>query len=187
MKRLIALMMAFMLCLPALAETAPAEDAPDAAELLSPFEIALPAEVTALTTPGSSSVTFVHENGTTRAVAQVLSRVPDPQGDHAAELMRLMALFAPDAQDVTPLAMAEGFHGLMALTTDALDGMKGARVDQATVMVLWQTAERGELLIISVYDLSDVTDNARALLNLLTRSVTVEGTPVVEPTKEPVK
>lgn len=185
MKRLIALLMAFMLCLPALAETAPAEDMPEAAELLSPFEIALPAEVTAITTPGASSVTFVHENGTTRAVVMTLSRVPDPQGDHAAELTRLMALFAPDALDVTPLAMAEGFHGLMALAPDALEGVKGVQVDQVTVMVLWQTAERGELLILSAYDLGDVTDNARALLNLLTRSVSVEGTPVVEPTAEP--
>ena len=185
MKKMIALLMALMLCLPALAETTPAEDAPEAAELLSPFAIALPEEVTELTTPGGSSVTYVHANGTTRAVAQVLSRVPDPEGDHAAELLRLMALFAPDSEDVTPLAMADGFHGLMALAPDAQNGMKGARVDQVTVMVLWQTAERGELLILSAYDLGDVTDNAWALLNLLTRSVSVEGVPVVEPVAEP--
>lgn len=180
MKRLIALLVALLLCLPALAETAPVGEAPDAAELLSPFEIALPAEVTALTTPGGSSVTFVHENGMTRAVAQVLSRVPDPDGDHASELMRLMALYAPGAKDVVPLAMAEGFYGLMALTPDALEGMQGGRIDQATVMVLWQTAERAELLIISAYDLAGATDSAQALMNLLVRAATLDGATVLD-------
>lgn len=180
MKRLIALLMALMLCLPALAETDAAPEAPDAAELLSPFVLALPDEVTVQTTPGGSSVTYVHENGTTRAVAMTLSRVPDPEGDHAAELMRLMEAFSPAAQDEMPLALAEGFHGLMALTPGALDGVQDARVDQVTVMVLWQTAERGELLIISAYDLGGETESAQALLNLLLRAVTVEGTALIE-------
>lgn len=178
MKKLIALLMVLMMCLPAMAET-PAE--PDAAELLSPFVFTLPEGVRAQMIPGNTSVTYVHANGTTRAVASVISRVPDPEGDHAAELRQLMELFAPRGESYTPLALEPGFHGLMALIPDALEGLQDTKVDQITVMVLWQTETRGELLILSAYDLDGVADNAQALLTMLLRNAAVEGVPVVEP------
>ncbi|MBQ2954599.1 MAG: hypothetical protein IJE07_13790 [Clostridia bacterium] len=180
MKKLIALLLALMMCLPALAE----EIAPPAAEdapltLLAPFEMTLPTDVTVQENAGGTSVTFAHGNGATRVVGMVLSRVPDVNGDHAAELERLMNQFAPGSQEHTPLALAEGFHGLLALTPAALEGAGGTAIDQVTVMILWQTEMRGELLILSGYDMAGQTARAWTLIDALLQSATVEGVQVV--------
>lgn len=185
MKKFLAFVMSLMLCLSAAAAEAPVQADP-VEELLSPFMFDLPDDVTAALAPGEASVSFVHENGATRAVGMVLSRVPDENGDHAAELQRLMAQFAPAAEEGMPLGLTPGFYGLMAVTPGALEGIGGARVDQVTIMVLWQTALRGELLILSGYDMSGDTARAEAMLNLLMRSVTVNDAPVV-PVEAPAK
>lgn len=176
MKKVLAILLSLLLCLSAAAE-APQQEQP--LELLAPFAFDLPAEVTATLALGDASVSFVHENGTTRVVGMVLSRVPDENGDHAAELQRLMAQFAPNAQEGTPLALTAGCHGLMAVTPGALEGTNGARVDQVTIMVMWQTALQGELLILSGYDMSGETECTQAMLNLLLRAATVNDAPVV--------
>ena len=181
MKKLLALLLCLLLCLPALAES-PAEE--DVQALLTPFAFELPAEVQSALSASETSVSFVHENGATRAVAMVISRVPDENGDHPAELERLMARFSPAAQDYTPLGLAEGCYGLMAVTPAALEGADGTAVDQVTVMVLWQSALRGELLILSAYDMAGDTESAHAMVNLLLRAATVNGMPVVPSTEE---
>lgn len=179
MKKLIILLTALLLCLPALAETVPPEEAP-ATLALPPFVITLPTDVVlADATPEDSSVTVVHGNGATRVVAMVLSRVPDEKGDHAAELERLMGQFAPLSTDYVHLELAPGFHGLMAVTPGALEGAQGQKVDQVTVMVLWQTAMRGELLILSGYDMEGETARAQTMLNMLLRCCTVSDAPIV--------
>ncbi len=177
MKKLITLLLALCWCLPALAETA--EPLPEWPEALAPFELSLPEETAAQTAPGGASVTFAHENGATRAVAMVISRVPDVEGDHGASLRTLMAQFSPEAEEGTPLTLASGCYGLMAVTPGALEGVGGAAIDQVTVMVLWQTAERAELLILSGYDMGGDTEQTRALTDALLRSITVNGTPVL--------
>lgn len=178
MKKLIALLLALLLCLPALAESA------DVSGALAPFAITTPDDVTAQLAPGGTSVTFAHGNGSTRVVAMVLSRVPDENGDHAAGLERLMEQFAPGAQDFTHLSLTPGLHGLMAVTPGALEGVNGTQVDQVTVMVLWQTSLRGELLILSGYDMTGATDRTNAMINMLLRSATVNDAPVVPLTEE---
>lgn len=199
MKKLLTALLALLLCCPALAEesaatppaeepttsaaTAPAEapEAADPAALLAPFAFTLPQDVTAQVNAAETAVSFVHGNGLTRVVGMTLSRVPDPEGDHAAELARLMELFAPGAKDSMPLALSEGFHGLLATTPGALEGMGNAPIDQVTVMILWQTEERGELLILSGYDMKGETIRAWTLIDALLQSATVDGVPVVPP------
>lgn len=171
MKKLLMLLLVMMLCAPAWAETA--EDP------LSPFVIAVPDGTMVEGGVGGMSQTYVHENGTTRVVAMVLTRVPDVEADHAAELMTLMAQFAPDAQEGTPLTLTAGFHGLKAVTENALEGAEGARVDQVTVMVLWQTALRGELLILSGYDMTGDTDAVERFMDALLAATTVNDAPVL--------
>lgn len=170
MKKLIALLLVLM-CLPALAE--PAESP------LAPFRLTAPAGVTVQEGAGGASMAYVHENGTTRVVAMVVSRVPDETGDHASELRRLMAQFAPEAQSGTPLTLTAGFHGLKAVTPDALEGVEGSLVDQVTVMVLWQTALRAELLILSGYDMAGDAAAAEKLIDALLASATVNDAPVL--------
>lgn len=171
MKKLIVLLLTLLMCLPAVAETV---EAP-----LTPFELTIPAGVTIEAGAGGASQTFVHENGTTRVVAMVISRVPDVEGDHAAELRRLMAQFAPAAQSGMPLTLTAGFHGLKAVTPEALEGVEGAMVDQVTVMILWQTALRGELLILSGYDMAGDAAAAEALIDALLSSAVVNDAPLM--------
>ena len=177
-KKLIALLL-LMMCLPSLAETA---ESP-----LVPFAITAPEGVAILDGAGDASLTYVHGNGTTRVVAMVISRVPDLEGDHAAELRRLMAQFAPAAQPGTPLTMTAGLHGLKAVTPDALEGQGGTKVDQVTVMVLWQTALRGELLILSGYDMAGDTAAVEALIDALLASATVNDAPVIAQANVPAQ
>lgn len=199
MKKLLALLLCLLLCLPALAEGPAGEDVQS---LLTPFAFELPAEVQSALSASETSVSFVHENGTTRAVAMVLSRVPDENGDHHAELKRLMAQFSPNAQSYSVLGLTQDYHsmmadnpavvedlsggcyGLIAVTPAALEGADGTAVDQVTVMVLWQSALRGELLILSAYDMAGDTESAQAMVNLLLRAATVNGMPVVPSTED---
>lgn len=176
MKKLIVLLMAVLLCVPAWAETA---------EHLAPFVIAAPEGVTAAEGAGGASVVYVHENGTTRVVATVISRVPDTESDHAAELRRLMSQYAPKAQSGVPLTMTAGFHGLKAVTPGALEGMNGAMIDQVTVMVLWQTAMQGELLILSGYDMAGDAAKAEALIDALLAAATVNDAPILQASPVP--
>ena len=199
MKKLLAMLLCLLLCLPALAEE-PETD--DVQALLAPFAFTLPAEVQSALAPGEASVSFVHENGSTRAVAMVLSRVPDENGDHHAELEKLMAQFSPNAQSYTVLGLTENIHsvmadnlavmedltggcyGLIAVTPGALEGLDGLAVDQVTVMVLWQSPLNAELLIISAYDMSGNTESAHAMVNLLLRAATINDAPVVPVVEE---
>ena len=179
MKKLLIILLTALLCvtwLPALAE--------DAMAALLPFALTLPQDVTAQENAGGTSVTFVHGNGMTRVVAMVLERVPDENGDHAAELNRLMGQFSPDAVDYTPLTLAEGCYGLLAVTPGALEGVGGIRVDQVTVMVMWQSPLEGELLILSGYDMQGETARAWTLVDALMQAATVNGMPIVLPAEE---
>lgn len=171
MKKLIAWLLVLMMCLPALAETAE--------NPLDPFQLTVPDGVTVEEGAGGASMTFVHGNGTTRVVAMVISRVPDLEADHGAELRRLMAQFAPAAQSGTALGLTAGFHGLKAVTPEALEGLNGTLIDQVTVMVLWQTTLRGELLILSGYDMAGDAARAEALIDVLLQSASVNGAPVL--------
>ena len=183
---LLALLLLALWTLPVFAAAGEAADnvADDALTALAPFALTLPADVTAQTNAGGTSVTFVHGNGRTRVVAMVLDRVPDVDGDHIAELNRLMGQFAPDAQEYSYLSLNEGFYGLMAVTPGALEGMGGSRIDQVTVMVLYQSETMGELLILSGYDMLGETNHAWTLAHALLTATTVEGLPVVPPETE---
>ena len=179
MKKLIILLTALMMCLPALAEALP-EAQPTEPLALSAFVFSLPQDVQAVSAdPDAATASLVHGNGSTRVVAMALTRVPDEEADHAAELARLMELFAPGAQDFTPLTLTPGFHGLMAVTPYALEGAGTERVDQVTVMVLWQTALRGELLILSGYDMMGDAAKARTMIDMLLHACTVNDAPVL--------
>ncbi len=181
MKKLIILLLTLLMCLPALAEEA---DLSEPAQVMDPFVLPVPEDVTAQVNPGGNSVTFVHGNGSTRVVAMVLSRVPDAQGDHDAELVRLMEQFSPDAQDYATLTLSPGFYGLMAVTPGALEGAGDAKVDQVTVMILWQTDMRGELLILSGYDMAGEWNRAWTVMDRLLRAATVDGELIVPPATE---
>lgn len=173
MKKLIALLLVLMLALPACAEPA--------ADFLAPFVLDVPEGVTVQYGAGGASLTYVHENGTTRAVAMVISRVPDPEADHVAGLAALMAQLAPGAQEMVPMTgLTPGFWGLRAVAPDALEGVNGLAVDQVTVMVLWQTALQAELLILTSYDVGGDFAQAELLLDMLLQSATVNGAPVGE-------
>lgn len=198
MKKLIILLTALLMCLPALAETlpegettpaaepqsAPAAPAPeDALSLLAPYAFTLPQDVSVLH-PTDTALTFVHANGSTRVVAQVISRVSDQDGDHDAELERLMSFFAPEAGDYFHLLLAPGFHGLQAVTPYALEGAGTERVDQVVAMIHWQTGDQSELLILSGYDMEGQTPRAQTMINMLLRACSVNGAAVVEAVQE---
>lgn len=179
MKKLLIILLTAIMCvtwLPALAE--------EELTTLLPFVLTLPQDVTVQENAGGTSVTFLHGNGMTRVVAMVLERVPDESGDHAAGLTRLMGQFAPDAADYTPLALAEGCYGLLAVTPGALEGVGGSRVDQVTVMVMWQSPLEGALLILSGYDMQGETARAWTLMDALLQTATVNGMPVVPSVEE---
>ncbi len=137
---------------------------------LSPYDLARPDGVTVTVNEGS--LTYVL--GQTRAVAQVISRVPDE--DPADALPRLMAQFDPDAVFGPDLTLAEGFFGMTAVTA----GKYGEGVDLHTAMVL----REGELLILSAYDMSGDPDAAAALLDLLLQAVSLDGTPILLPPED---
>ena len=198
MKKLIILLIALLMCLPALAETlpegepasaaepqrAPASPAPeDGLSLLAPYAFALPQDVSVLP-PSATSVTFVHGNGSTRVVAQVVHRVSDKDGDHIAELERLLSFFAPSAGEPLLLPLAPGFCGLQAVAPYALEGAGTERVDQVTVMIHWQTGDQGELLILSGYDMEGETVKARTMIDMLLRACSVNGVAVAEAMQE---
>ncbi len=171
MKKLIMMLLALMLCMPVWAETA------DVA--LDPFAVAVPEGTTIEEGTGGASQVFVHENGTTRAVAMVISRVPDLESDHDAELRRLMVQFAPQSRSAASVELLAGFHGLKAVTPGAMEGLNGQRVDQVTFMVLWQTALRGELLIISGYDMAGDTKLVEDYILQLLTGTTVNDAPIM--------
>lgn len=179
MKKLIAAILAFLLvqmtCLPVLAEAAEIP-APEEASPLSPFEMAIPDAWQV--EPNGASVTFI--SGNTRVVAMVISRVGDVEADHMASLATLMKQFSPDAQQPLPLVMTPGFYGLQTVTADALEGAgEGNLVDQLTVMVLWQTALQGELLILSGYDMDGDNAAVQAMLDAILSAATVNDAPVL--------
>ena len=117
---------------------------------------------------GEGSLTFVR--GSTRAVAQVIGRVPD--ADPAAAVIVMMTQFEPFAVIGEDLPMAEGFVGVTALNEDKF----GDGVDMITVMVL---SNGGDLLILSGYDLGGDEDAVRLLLEELLSALTVNGQPLM--------
>jgi len=176
MKKLLAMLLALTLAavLPAMAETVEIP-APEEASPLSPFELAIP-DAWQVELNGAS-VTFV--SGNTRVVAMVISRVGDVEADHMASLATLMSQFSPEAQSPLTLTLTPGFYGLQTVTVDALEGAgEGNLVDQLTVMVLWQTALQGELLILSGYDMNGDNAAVQAMLDTLLSSATVNDAPL---------
>jgi hypothetical protein len=169
MKKLMLLMLAVLLmALPALAEENP----------LAPFALQFPVNSQLTSVPGADSLICGYPNQTTRLVARVLQRVPDEDGDHDAELRRLMELFTPGATNLEPLRLTPGLYGLRAVTPDALDGLNDARVDQVTVMILRQSTLSSELLILSAYDVGDNTALAMECLDALLRTATIHDAPL---------
>lgn len=228
MKKLIAMLLALMLCLPAWAETtdvpgaaeprenlqaAPAEAAKPVQDLLAPYVLTVPEGVTAEENAGGVSRTYVC--GGTRVVAMVLDRVLDAEGDHEAELSRLMSMFAPGAEQGGALRLPEGFHGLRAVAAGALssvdnsasdpakdvpdDPAKVIPIDQVTVMVLWHEVQEADavqeagavqeakLLILSGYDMTGDTAAVDALMLALLQSATVHDAPVLPVETEAVQ
>lgn len=153
MKKLLCILLTLLFVLPALAEEA------------SPFApYALTAPEGAVLSAGEGAPVFV--SGTTRAVAQYISRVPDEAPAEA--LVRLMGQFAPEAVIGEELATAEGFSGLTAIQADAF----GEGIDMRIAMVL---SDAGDLLILSVYDMAGDGESAATLLDALLASLTLAG------------
>ena len=172
MKKLIALLLALMMILPVYAE--------EAEGLLAPFVITTPAGTTTINGAGGASVTFLHPNGTTRVVAMVLRRVPDPEADHGAVLQALLAQLEPQAQPGTSIQnMTAGFHGLKAAAPGVREGLNEMRVDQVTALVMWQTALEAELLILAGYDMAGDTAAVEAFIDTLLAGAAVRGAPVM--------
>lgn len=183
MKRLTALLLMLLLALPCAA----LGEADTAETILAPYAIPAPEGVTAEVGVSGSSVTYVHENGTSRVVALTLHRVPDENGDHAAELEKLMYQYAPKAEELTPLSLADGFYGLAAFVPDILNGMGGLQIPQVTVMVLWQSETEGELLILSGYDMLGIAGDPEApwaMVAQLLEGTQLNGKPVMLPGAE---
>lgn len=158
MKKLLCILLAICcFVLPAMAEDA---------NPFAPYVLAAPAS--AVLEEGEGSLTFV--DGSTRAVAQVISRIPDE--DPAEAVIRMMTQFEPFAVIGKDLAAAAGFVGVTALNEDKF----GDGVDLLTVMVL---SAQGDLLILSAYDLGGDEAAAQTLLDALLASLTVDGTPVI--------
>lgn len=179
MKKLLSLLLAVALLMmtfsPALAEDLIAPPS-ESKSPLAPFDLSIPADWTVML--NGSSVTFV--SGNTRVVAMVISRVGDVEADHQAALATLIKQFSPEAQEAQPLTLTPGFYGLQAVTADALEGAgEGNLVDQLTVMVLWQTALQGELLILSGYDMTGDNAAVQAMLDAILSATTVNDAPVL--------
>ncbi len=121
---------------------------------------------------GDASVTYAQ--GNTRIVAQYFSRVPDE--DSVLALQRLMREFDSEAQELVPLAMAEGFAGLQGVSVGQLD----ENVRRMTVMVL----REGQLLILSGYDLDDDVSRLSGMMRMLLERTTLNGEPLLDPPEE---
>jgi len=156
MKKLLCILMMLLLAFPALAEENP----------FAPFTLTAPDGVTL--EENESACTFV--SGTTRVVAQLISRVPDE--DPSQAIRRLMAQFEPDAVIQGELAAAKGYAGLTAVTKDKF----AAGVNQWNVMLL---GPAGDLLILSGYDLEGDNESVHALLDALLEGLTAEGMPII--------
>ena len=134
----------------------------------APYELTAPEGV--VLEEGEGSLTFVQ--GNTRAVAQVIDRVPDE--DPAEALLRMMAQFEPFAILGEDVPVAEGFVAVSAVNADKF----GDSVDLHIVMVL---SDDGALLILSAYDLEGDSDAALALLDGLLADLTADGIPILLP------
>lgn len=179
MKKLLSLLLTIALLMmtfsPALAEDLIAPPS-EPESPLAPFDLAIPADWAVML--NGSSVTFI--SGNTRVVAMVVSRVGDVEADHQAALSTLITQFSPEAQEARPLTLTPGFYGLQAVTIGALEGAgEGNLVDQLTVMVLWQTALQGELLILSGYDMTGDNAAVQAMLDAILSAASVNDAPVL--------
>lgn len=158
MKKLLCILLALLtLIIPALAEEA---------NPFAPYVLTAP-EGAALE-DGEGSLVFVAENA--RVVAQVIDRVPD--ADPAEAILRMMTQFEPFAIVGGDIAAAEGFVALSAVNEEKF----GEDIDMITVMVL---SEGGDLLILSAYDMTGDEARARALLDGLLQTLTVDGVRVI--------
>lgn len=157
MKKLLCILLTLMFVLPALAE----EDSP-----FAPYALTAP-EGAALSA-GEGAPVFV--SGTTRAVVQYISRVPDEAPAEA--LVRMMGQFAPEAVIGEALATAEGFSGLTAIQADSF----GEGIDTRIAMVL---SDAGDLLILSAYDMAGDGESAARLLDALLAALTLDGESVL--------
>lgn len=116
--------------------------------------------------------TIVHDM--TRVVVIVIDRVPD--ADPPAAIIRLMTQFEPLAIIGEDLVLAEGFTGLTSLKEDPA----GKAADQVNIMVL---SDKGDLLILSGYDMNGDRDQLQQLLDAILKDATVDGASIV-PTEE---
>ena len=138
---------------------------PAAAEEANPFApYILTAPEGAALEDGEGSLVFVA--GQSRAVAQVIDRVPD--ADPAEAILRMMTQFEPFAVIGEDVAAVEGFVALSAVNEDKF----GEGIDMFTVMVL---SAQGDLLILSAYDMAGDGARALALLDGLLESLAVDG------------
>lgn len=153
MKKMICVLLCLLLAaIPALAEENP----------FAPYVLTAPEGVQMEINEGSTAFT----RGSARVLAMVIDRVPDEEPADA--IIRLMAQFEPDAVQGDALALAEGYTGLTAVN----EGRFGEGRDQLIVMIL---SDRGDLLILSAYDLSDDETQAQALLDQLLETLATEG------------
>lgn len=157
MKKLLLMILALLLAVPALAEPAGVS--------LPPFALTAPEETAA--EQGENSVTFVR--GRTRVVAMVILRVPDGEPNEA--LTRLMGQYDPAAVIGETLVMNEGYAGLTAVSADKLS----PGVDQVTAMVL----SGGDLLILSGYDLDGDEALVRQLITDLLAAARCGDSPLM--------
>lgn len=158
MKKFLCILLALLtLTVPALAEDA---------NPFAPYVLTAPegAELT----DGEGSLTFVRENA--RVVAQVIDRVPD--ADPAEAILRMMTQFEPFALLGEEIEAAEGFVAVSALNEDKF----GDGIDLITVMVL---SEKGDLLILSAYEMGGDEKQAKALLDELLADLMVDGVFVI--------
>lgn len=151
MKKLVCILLMLLFALPAIAE----EVAP-----LAPYAMTAPEDAELL--PNEGVFTFVR--GSSRVVAQYISRVPDEIPAEA--IIRLMGQFDAEAIIGDDLAVMEGCVGLTATHADQF----GEGVDVRIVMVL---SAQGDLLILSAYDMDGDTESAALLLDALLASLTL--------------
>lgn len=156
MKRILCILLMLMLCLPAMGEESPH----------APFTVTVPESVVQEDNEGS--VTYVY--GSSRVVVIRIERTPDTEPAQA--LPRLLGQFDPDAVIDEELAMAEGYTGLTAFTTDKF----GTGIDALIAMLL---APEGTLLILTGYDMSGSKEHAQALMDTLLSGMTANGMPIV--------
>lgn len=136
-----------------------------AAEEANPFApYVLTAPEGAALEDGEGSLVFVA--GQSRAVAQVIDRVPD--ADPAEAILRMMTQFEPFAVIGEDVSVVEGFVALSAVNEDKF----GEGIDMFTIMVL---SNEGDLLILSAYDMAGDDERALDLLDGLLENLAVDG------------